>query len=657
MMKPSPLTFITGYIGHVRLSCLVDTGATHSFIDASIVKRLRNYVTTKIHEKFTLADGMTTINILGTITISIQIHHITTTIHALISKALSYACILGQDWLSKYSVDICQSTKQINIRTEQSIVTIPMDQHINYHRFKLKSVNTIFIPPQHERLIELRAPISSIPEVIFYPTESVQMHNRVAIPHALLSIDNYKTFITVTNPSNRSCRIPINRTFGTFSIPSVHIECHHLSSINFDDSQKQTFNPQMPNEKINKLTDHLTDLDQKTQIHQLLTRYQRLFDTSISSISNLTAPSMINTGSHPPVHACVYRTDPMKQKQLKQTIDEMLTHGQIEKSFASWSSPVMLVKKKRGDFRFVVDYRHLNNITERDCYPLPRIDETLNRLNGNNFFTKLDLKSGYHQIRIHPTDKDKTTFVTFHGTFRFNVMPQGLKNSSSHSQRLMYELLVNNRWEYTLVYIDDILIFPRTFQEHIQHLDDIPSTLSSPNLQLNPIKCSFVRSTLDYLGHTINGQGIRPLQSNVKAIMDLPRPSTPKQVHSFLQAINYYREHIENFSKLAAPLFPYTKKNAKWIGWTDTMEKAFIELKHRLVTTPVFLNFPDDEGQLVISIDASGEGLGGVLRQHASNGLKVIKYMSKRFNPAQRRYSTTERECLAMVWCIQKVKE
>ena len=125
-------------------------------------------------------------------------------------------------------------------------------------------------------------------------------------------------------------------------------------------------------------------------------------------------------------------------------------------------------KKKDGTYRFVVDYRQLNNITERDCYPLPRIEETLNRLNGNNYFTKLDLKTGYHQIPIHSSDKDKTTFVTYNGIFRFNVMPQGLKNSPSSFQRIMYELFVNTRWDYCLVYIDDILIFSRTFHQHIE---------------------------------------------------------------------------------------------------------------------------------------------------------------------------------------------
>ncbi|CAF4199625.1 unnamed protein product [Rotaria magnacalcarata] len=366
---------------------------------------------------------------------------------------------------------------------------------------------------------------------------------------------------------------------------------------------------------------------------------------------------MIKTGLNLPVHSRVYRTDPIKQQHISTTIDDMLKSGQIQKTYSSWSSPVILVRKKEGTYRFVIAYRQLNNITERDSYPLPPIEETLNRLNGNTYFSKLDLKTGYHQIPIHSSDKEKTTFVTYNGIFHFNVMPQGLKNAPSSFRRIMYELLVNTRWDFCLVYIDDVIVFSQTFDQHVAHLNEIFSVLYNANLQLNPQKCSLFKDEINYLGHTINQQGIRPLQDNVESIIKLPTPTTPKQVHSFVQAANYYRDHIENFSKIAAPLYPYTKKNAIWKGWTPQMENAYNELKRRLTTSPVFLNFPDDKSPLVLSMDASGYGMGGVLRQITPEGSKVIKYVSKKLNIAQKKYSTTERECLALVWCICKLKE
>ncbi|CAF4361483.1 unnamed protein product [Rotaria sp. Silwood2] len=462
-----------------------------------------------------------------------------------------------------------------------------MDDNVDKHNFDLRLVNTIVLKPQHKTIARLKSPISSSSNVIFHPNRNIQYQKLLAIPDTLLSIRNYETYITIANPTNK-----------------IYIRCYSINSCL--NNYQWSSNEQQPevdkHDSIEAIFDqllgHIQDQNEKSIIHQLLIKYRKIFDTSIHSIAKISAPPMIKTGLNLPIHSRVYRTDPIKQQHISTIIDAMLKSGQIQKSDSSWSSPVILVKKKDGTYRFVIDYRQRNNITERDSYPLPRIEETLNRLNGNTYFSKLDLKTGYHQIPIHSSDKQKTTFVTYNGIFHFNVMPQGLKNAP----------------------------------------------------------CSFQRE-INYLGHTINQQGIRPLHDNVESIIKLPTPTTPKQVHSFIQAANYYRDHIDNFSKIAAPLYPYTKKNATWKGWTPQMENAYNELKPRLTTSPVFLNFPNDKSPLVLSTDASGYGMGGVLRQTTPEGSKVIKYVSKKCNAAQKEYSTTERECLALVWCICKLKE
>ncbi len=663
IVNPSPLSFITAPVNGIRLQCLLDTGASNTFIHRSILSRIRHNPIKRSKGKYTLADGNTTVDIDGEVEIYIRIGHIGTRITALISKSLSTFCILGQDWIRKYSVDIFQSSKLIVIHTARTSATISMDHDIDKHSFDLKLANTIILKPQHETIVRLKSPISCSPNVVFHPNRNIQHQKLIAIPNALLSIRDYATYITITNPTNKICRIPIHTNIGSFNVQSSDIRCYTINScLNNDHRSSNEQQPEVqkhdPLETVfDQLLDHIQNPNEKFEIHQLLIKYKKIFDTSTPSIAKVSAPPMINTGLNLPVHARVYRTDPIKQQHISTIITDMLKSEQIDKSYASWSSPVILIKKKDGSYRFVIDYRQLNNITERDSYPLPRIEETLNRLNGNNYFSKLDLKTGYHQIPIHPSDKQKTTFVTYNGIFHFNVMPQGLKNAPSSFQRIMYELLVNTRWDFCLVYIDDVIIFSKTFNQHVAHLNEIFSILYKANLQLNPQKCSLVKCEINYLGHTINAQGIRPLQDNIDAIIKLPTPTTPKQVHSFVQAANYYRDHIENFSKIAAPLYPYTKKNAVWKGWTQPMEKAYNDLKHRLTTSPVFLNFPDDTSPLVLSTDASGYGMGGVLRQITPVGSKVIKYVSKKFNTAQKKYSTTERECLALVWCIQKLKE
>lgn len=574
--------------------------------------------------------------------IYIQIGHIKTRITIFISKSLSTLCILGQDWIRKYSVDIYQSRKLIIIYTARSSATISMDDNMDKHNFDLKLVNTIVLQPQHETIVRLKSPISSSSNVIFHPNRNIQYQKLIAIPNALLCIQNYETYITIANPTNKICRIPIHTKIGCFTVQPLDIRCYSINSSLVNDQNPS--NKRQPDvdkhdsiEAIfDQLLDHIQDQHERSKIRQLLSKYKKIFDTSTHSIAKILAPPMINTGSNLPIHSRVYGTDPIKQQHISTIINDMLKSGRIQKSYSSWSSPVILVKKKDGSYRFVIDYRQLNNITERDSYPLPRIEETLNRLNGNNYFSKLDLKTGYHQIPIHQSDKEKTTFVTYNGIFHFNVMPQGLKNAPSSFQRIMYELLVNTRWDFCLVYIDDVIIFSRTFDQHILHLNEVFSVLYNANLQLNPQKCSLIKNEINYLGHTINQLGIRPLQDNIDAIVKLPTPTTPKEVHSFVQAANYYRDHIENFSKIAVPLYPYTKKNAIWKGWTLQMENAYNDLKSRLTTSPVFLNFPDDTSPLVLSTDASGYGMGGVLRQTTPEGSKVIKYVSKKFNTAQK---------------------
>jgi hypothetical protein len=661
LSNPSQLVFIFGFVNKLKLSCLLDTGATHTFIDAAVLPQDFHSSIMAVNEHIVLADGHTPMHVIGKITLSLRIGKITTSISAFISSSLSVPCILGQDWITKYSVDICNSRQKVIVHAHNSSIVIPMNTSCHQSSFSMRLIHPIHLAPNHETIVEVQCGSTGTSTALFTPNRKILHQRLLLIPNALVSIINYRAFITIINPTDKVCHLPVNTMLGIATIHSSDIHCSAIhstpnSSIDSFTELPANHSPAFLN-TVNHLLQHLTEPAQVSALRSLLFTYRTIFDTSTPTISHICAPPMIQTGSQLPIHSRVYRTDPMKQRHLTSHIDEMLTHGLIEKSFASWSSPVLLIKKKDGTYRFVVDYRQLNKITERDSYPLPRIDDTLNRLNGNMFFTKLDLKTGYHQIQIDPSDRDKTTFVTSSGMYRFKVMPQGLRNAPSNFQRIMYDLLVTHRWHFCLVYIDDILIFSRTFDEHMAHLNEIFSVITRAKLQLNPHKCCLVRSEIDYLGHTINGHGIRPLQNNVDAILKLPIPTTPTQVHSFVQAANYYRDHIENFSTLAAPLFPYTRRNAVWKGWTTSMNDAFEELKRRLTSAPIFLSFPDDTSPLVLAIDASGEGMGGVLRQNSPDGIRVIKYVSKKFNSAQKRYSTTERECLAMVWCIQKLKE
>ncbi|CAF4986639.1 unnamed protein product, partial [Rotaria socialis] len=214
IINPSPLSFITVPVNGIQLQCLLDTGASNTFIHTSTLSKIRHNKINRIKGKYTLADGNTTVDIVGEVEIYIQIGNIETRITALISKSLSTLCILGQDWIRKYAVDICQSTKLIVIHTLRSSATIRMDNNMDKHNFDLKLINTVILQPQHETIVRLKSPISSSGNVVFHPNRNLQYTKLIAIPNALLSINNYETYVTIANPTNKICRIPIHTNIG-----------------------------------------------------------------------------------------------------------------------------------------------------------------------------------------------------------------------------------------------------------------------------------------------------------------------------------------------------------------------------------------------------------------------------------------------------------
>ncbi|CAF4540750.1 unnamed protein product, partial [Didymodactylos carnosus] len=390
--------------------------------------------------------------------------------------------------------------------------------------------------------------------------------------------------------------------------------------------------------------------------------YNKIFDTSTPTIAKTTIPHTIRTADNPPVNSRPYRGSEQQQQALRNILKNMSASHQIRPSTSPWSSPVLLVKKKDGDYRFVVDYRKLNNVTVKDSFPIPTIESTLKQLSGHSYFTKLDLKSGYFQIPIREDDKQKTAFITTTGLWEFNVLPQGLKNAPPSFQRIMYNMVVNNREHYCLVYLDDIIIFSKSFDEHIKHLGEILSTLHKHNFQLNPAKCSLCKQRIDYLGHTIDIQGMQPLHDNIKAIQELPLPHDPtlKQANEFIGGIGWYRKFIKDFAKIAAPIHAVTnlnKNNKHKFYWGEAQRNAANKLKQIISGPDLVLQFPDPTSSYVLSTDASNGGLGGILKQVTTGGkMKIIYYLSRKLSPSESKYSTTEKEALAMVWSIDRLR-
>ena len=345
-----------------------------------------------------------------------------------------------------------------------------------------------------------------------------------------------------------------------------------------------------------------------------------------------------------------YRLGQKEQDELEKQIRDLLDQGFIRPSVSPWGAPILFVPKKDGRWRMCIDYRALNKDTVKDRFPIPRIDELLDRLGRAKFFTKLDLASGYHQIGVTSGDIAKTAFRTNRGSYEFIVMPFGLTNAPATFQRLINSVFEGEINDFVLVYLDDILIFSETLEDHWRHLDIALRRLRDAKLYGRLHKCDFIKKEVEYLGFKISKDGISTDPEKVRAVVEWPTPASVRDVRSFLGLASYYRRFIRNFSLIAKPLTDLTKNNMKW-QWEDEQERAFIQIKVALVTAPV-LRIPDFSKEFVVTTDASLVSAGAILQQDFGEGIQPVAYASRKFIPAECRYSAYERELLAIVWAI-----
>jgi hypothetical protein len=349
-----------------------------------------------------------------------------------------------------------------------------------------------------------------------------------------------------------------------------------------------------------------------------------------------------------PVSMRPYRVAPALKSELEKQIQELLKQGVITHSNSAFASPVILVKKSDHTWRLVVDYQHLNALTVKGKYPLPVIDELLDELAGSKWFSELDLRAGYHQIRLAPGEEYKTAFQTHNGHYEFKVMAFGLTGAPTTFQFAMNASLASVLRKFALVFFDDVLIYNHSYEEHLGHVQEVLTILQRDKWQVKLSKCAFAQQQIAYLGHVISAEGVATDETKIESVKTWPRPANTKEVRGFLGLSGYYRKFIRHYTNLSQPLTTLLRKGSIFV-WTKEHEDAFLVLKEALATAPV-LALPDFSAPFVIETDACDVGIGAVLSQKGH----PLAFVSRALGPKNRGLSVYEKEYMAILLAVQQ---
>jgi hypothetical protein len=568
--------------------------------------------------------------------------------------------------------------------------TQSMVKNMVSYLYSVSLLKPLILPPGTEVALsaKLNSPFRGTQEVTLEPSVFfVQKHN--VLPAKSVSIQSRKqrrTPIQLFNPTEDEITLPkgtvVGYTFPTSSTDAALADVLEQGCVLDDPPVTSTLgNPGSMDcfamRTLDDLEDdipgHLVDLyekssvalntEQRQQLASLLIKYASSFSTSSTDIGCTDIVSHeINTGDAKPIQQPLRRHGYKKEQEIRTAVQDGIKRGVMEESKSPWASSPVIVTKKDGTSRFCIDFRRLNSVTTVDSYTIPRFDECIDSLHGSRYFCSLDLQAGYWQVPLKSaTDREKTSFLTKDGLFQFKVLPFGLCNAPATFERLMENVLRGLQWEKCLLYLDDILVFGKTFEETLHNFENVLQRLKSANLKMKPSKCLLFQTSLEYLGHKLSDKGIEPLTSKISSVQSwptlasVPRNKLRTEVKRFLGLVSYYRRFIRNMSGIAAPLYQLLKKDSCLI-WTEDHEISFERLKAALTRAPV-LSYPDiKQGNFILDTDASNTGIGGVLSQIQNGQETVLGYYSRLLSDSERRYCKTKREFLSVIRAIQHFK-
>jgi len=698
---PKPIVFLHKVKLHtIQCDALIDTGASISAVNKFFISKFVDSPFNRVKiNPFSVSlsvDSETKITVNEKIEIPIQINDANFLWYFYIVPNLNNEVVVGMDFLMHHNVNIQCGPNRLQVNNSGSISVEINSPDAN--SYADKSLDSIFPSPiisstapsadensysldqtslcSSPNALKLSNPVYLAPrtltrvvfcsadkingDIIVSPNKILEHSRLIAIGRCVVKLKDGTGCTFVGNLTNKPIRLNRNVKIGEFEILENDFFVTSLDEISSQSIPNKIQSMQSLS-LLNENKDWLHEikigsslsLDEKRQLWNLITQYPSVFSKHSKDLgrSNLFKHRII-TNENVPIKQRPYRVGFKERREITRITHDLLDKKLISHSNSPWSSPVVLVMKKDGTYRFCVDYRRLNEISKKDSYPLPRIDDALDRLSGAKYFSTMDCDSAYYQVEVDERDREKTAFITPDGLFEFNVMPFGLTNAPATFQRLIDTVLSHYKWSIALVYLDDIFVFSATFSQHLENLELIFKALQQANLKLKPSKCKFADHELLFLGHIITPNGVKVNPAKLKAVTNFPTPTKLKDVQAFVSLCSYYRRFVPNFAQIAKPLTQLTQKDVPF-KWTDDCKNAFETLKNALLSDKC-LAYPDDYSPTEIHTDASYEGLGTTLVQVQNGVERVVAFASRSLAPYEKNYSASELECMGVIYGIEK---
>lgn len=649
---------IGGTIENTGVQVLLDTGATVTLIGADTIRRIGMETEIELWNKGPVrAANGNSLQVMGTIRLELKIGPAVIICKAVVVQDLSRDMILGKDVLklTRARLDMEHDTV-----TFAGCPPLPFGEAVGEAaqvdvEYIVCATEDYTIPPRSEAIIgaeTVQKGDAAIGVAIVLDDEEYRNDRKFATANSLVQIDGHGLLVcAVVNTSTTPVQVKKGEILGRIEAVDEKL----LSKPKLDDearahafSAEKEFNPN--DIKLGRnLTKH-----QRQLVHTLLSQYADVFQENLKTPGQLRVPSLtidlVPGATMKPVRN--FRKSEKEHDQIKTMMEDKVKKGVAERSNSMFAAPTMMVPKKDGRLRMVVDLRGLNAITVPVVQSMPRPDDMFAAVRGSAYFSLADATWGYWQMDLAADDRPKAAYSTREGIFQPTTMDFGMRNAPAIWQRAMNMIFDGLLWERCLIYMDDLLVYSRTFEQHMENLEQCLIRCRQHNLKLRPTKCLFFQEKIPFLGHQVSGDGVEMDAKKVQAIVDIPPPETATKLHSFVCMAQYYREFLRDFANIVRPLRELVV--APTYKWESIHQDAFQKVKELLLQN-VVLAHPYPDKPFILECDASDYGLGYILAQRgADNRVRVIAFGSRALTPTERNYSATERECLAVVEGVKK---